>query len=90
VPGGQRDRFLQPYYRISRTEELLFHSSGSSIVLTKLSGPSSRPTTSEEIWYAVTSGCVARTRPQRQSIFFYITYINSVRTSEETQYICVL
>jgi hypothetical protein len=30
------------------------------------------------------------TRPQRWSTFFYITYINSVRTSQETQYISVL
>jgi hypothetical protein len=27
------------------------------------------------------------TRPQRWSTFFYITYINSARTSLETQYI---
>jgi hypothetical protein len=30
------------------------------------------------------------TRPQRRSTFFYITYINSVRTSHETQYISVV
>jgi hypothetical protein len=30
------------------------------------------------------------TRPQRRSTFFYITYINSIRTSQETQYISVL
>jgi hypothetical protein len=30
------------------------------------------------------------TRPQRRSTFFYITYINLVRTSEETQFISVL
>jgi hypothetical protein len=30
------------------------------------------------------------TRPQRQSTFFYVTYINSVRTSQETQYISVV
>jgi hypothetical protein len=30
------------------------------------------------------------TRPQRRSSFFYITYINSVRTSQESQYISVL
>jgi hypothetical protein len=41
----------------------------------------------------LTSESVARTlttRPQRRSTFFYITYINSVRTSQETQYISVL
>jgi hypothetical protein len=30
------------------------------------------------------------TRPQRQSTFFHITYINSVHTSQEIQYISVL
>jgi hypothetical protein len=30
------------------------------------------------------------TRPQRRSTFFYITYIHSVRTSQEAQYISVL
>jgi hypothetical protein len=30
------------------------------------------------------------TRPQRRSTFFYITYINSVRTSQESQYISVV
>jgi hypothetical protein len=30
------------------------------------------------------------TGPQRRSTFFYITYINSVRTSQESQYISVL
>jgi hypothetical protein len=29
-------------------------------------------------------------RPQRQSTFLYITYINSVRTSQESQYISVV
>jgi hypothetical protein len=30
------------------------------------------------------------TRPQRRSTFFYIAYINSVRASQEPQYISVL
>jgi hypothetical protein len=30
------------------------------------------------------------TRPQRRSTFFSITYINSVRTAQEAQYISVL
>jgi hypothetical protein len=30
------------------------------------------------------------TRPQRRSTFFYITYINSVHTSQETKYISVV
>jgi hypothetical protein len=41
---------LRPYYRFSRPEQLLFISSSSSIVLTRLSGPRSRPTNSHEIW----------------------------------------
>jgi hypothetical protein len=38
-----------PYSRLSRPEPLLFLSSSSSIVLMRLSGPHSRPTT-QEIW----------------------------------------
>jgi hypothetical protein len=34
----------------STPEPLLFHSSSSSIVLTRLSGPRSRPPTSQKIW----------------------------------------
>jgi hypothetical protein len=50
VSRGQRDESLRPYSRISRPESLLFLSSSSSTVLTKLSGPRSRPTTSQKIW----------------------------------------
>jgi hypothetical protein len=32
-------------------EPLLFHSSSYSVILTRLSGPRSRPTTSQKIWY---------------------------------------
>jgi hypothetical protein len=39
VSRGQRDGSLRPYSRLSRPEQLLFHSSSSSIVLTRLSGP---------------------------------------------------
>jgi hypothetical protein len=41
---------LRPYSRFSRPEPLLFLPSSSSIVLTRLSGPRSRPTTSQKIW----------------------------------------
>jgi hypothetical protein len=41
---------LWPYSRISRLEPLLFLSSSSSTVLTRLSGPRSRPATSLKIW----------------------------------------
>jgi hypothetical protein len=46
---GQCDGPLQPYSRFSRPEPLLFLSSSSSIVLTRLGGPRSRPTTSQKI-----------------------------------------
>jgi hypothetical protein len=49
VPRGQRDRSLQPYFEISRLELLLSLPSSSSIVLTRLSGPRSRPNTSQKI-----------------------------------------
>jgi hypothetical protein len=39
---GHCDGFLQPYSRIHRPEPLLFISSSSSIVLTRLSGPYSK------------------------------------------------
>jgi hypothetical protein len=48
--GCQRNGSLRPYSQISRSEPLLFLSSSSSIVLTRLSGPRSRPTTSQKIW----------------------------------------
>jgi hypothetical protein len=49
-PLDQRDGSLLPYSQISRPEPLLFLSSSSSLVLTRLSGPRSRPTTSQKIW----------------------------------------
>jgi hypothetical protein len=62
VPRGQRDESLRLYSRVSRLEPLLFLPSSSSVVLTRLSGPRSRPTT----FFVVpemepgTSGSVAR------------------------------
>jgi hypothetical protein len=50
VPLGQRDRNLRPYSRLSTLEPLLYLPSSSSIVLTRLSGPRSRPTTSQKDW----------------------------------------
>jgi hypothetical protein len=41
---------LRPCSRFSRPEPLLFLPSSSSVVLTRLSGPRSRPTTSQRIW----------------------------------------
>jgi hypothetical protein len=43
IPTAVNLDFLDP-------EPLLFHSSSSSVILTRLSGPSSRPTTSQKIW----------------------------------------
>jgi hypothetical protein len=50
VSQGQRDGSLRPYSRLSTPERLLFLSGGSSIVLTRLSGPRYRSTTSQKIW----------------------------------------
>jgi hypothetical protein len=50
VSRGQRDWFLRPYSRLSGSEPLLFLSSSVSILLTRLSGTRSRPTTSQQIW----------------------------------------
>jgi hypothetical protein len=41
---------LRSHSRCSRLEPLLFFSSSSSVVLTRVSGPRTRPTTSQEIW----------------------------------------
>jgi hypothetical protein len=41
---------LRKYYRFPRPEPLLFLPSSSSVVLTRLSGARSRPTTSQKIW----------------------------------------
>jgi hypothetical protein len=46
---GQRNVFPWPYSRLSRPEPLIFLPSSSSIVLTRLSGPRSRSTTSQKI-----------------------------------------
>jgi hypothetical protein len=50
VLRGQRDGSLRPYSRISRPEPQYFLSSSSSVVLTRMSGPRCRPTTSQKIW----------------------------------------
>jgi hypothetical protein len=51
VSRGQRNGSPRSLIRFSWPEPLLFHSSSSSIILTRLSGPRSRPTTSQKIWW---------------------------------------
>jgi hypothetical protein len=73
VPRGQCDASLRPYFRLSRPEPLLCLSSSSSIVLKRLSGPLSRPTTSQKIWWESNPDLWIRsreltTRPQRRSL----------------------
>jgi hypothetical protein len=48
VPRGQCDGSLRPCSRLSRTKPLLFLPSSSSVVLTRLSGPRPRTTTSQK------------------------------------------
>jgi hypothetical protein len=50
VPRGQRDGSLRPYSRSSRPEPLIFLPSSSSVVLTRLNGPRSRPTICQKMW----------------------------------------
>jgi hypothetical protein len=50
VSHSQSGGFPRLYSRFSRPEPLLFLPSSSSIVLTTLSGPRSRLTTSQKIW----------------------------------------
>jgi hypothetical protein len=49
MPRDQRDGSLRPYSRLSRPEPLPFLSSSSSVVLARLSGLRSRPTTPQKI-----------------------------------------
>jgi hypothetical protein len=57
VPRGHCEWFIRPYSRLSRPEPLLFLSNRSSIVLMRLSGLCSRPTTSRKIWQRRESNC---------------------------------
>jgi hypothetical protein len=50
VPSGQPDGSLRPHSRLFRPEPLYFLLRSSSFVFTRLSGPRSRPTTSQNIW----------------------------------------
>jgi hypothetical protein len=50
VSRSQRNGSSRLYFRFSRPEPLLFLPSSSSIALTGLSGPHSRPTASQKIW----------------------------------------
>jgi hypothetical protein len=47
---GRRDESLLPYSRISIPEQQFSIPNSSSVVLATLSGPRSRPITSQEIW----------------------------------------
>jgi hypothetical protein len=49
-PRDQCDGSLRLYSRFSRPERILFLSSSSSVVLTRMSGPRSRPITCQKIW----------------------------------------
>jgi hypothetical protein len=69
ISRDQRGGYLLPYSRFSRPEPLSFLPSSSSIVLTRLSGPRSRHTTSQKSGSAGnrtrTSGSVARNSDHR-------------------------
>jgi hypothetical protein len=65
IPTEQPPFFDEISAKFSRPEPLLFLPSSSSVVLTRLSGPRSRPTTSQKIWWDAgnrtrSSGSVAR------------------------------
>jgi hypothetical protein len=52
LSGSQSDGSLRPYSRLSRQELLLFLPSSSQVLLTRLSGPRSRTTTTQKIWWS--------------------------------------
>jgi hypothetical protein len=76
VPGGQRDESLRPYSSLCRPEPLLFLPSSSSVILTRLSGPRSRPTTffscsaRESILGPPDLYCIMYYVPENDDIFF--------------------
>jgi hypothetical protein len=47
---SQRDESPTAVFSLSRPERILLHSCSSSVILTRLSGPRYRPTTSQKIW----------------------------------------
>jgi hypothetical protein len=53
VSRGQHDGSIVPYSQFSSPEPILFLQSNSSVVLTRLNGPGSRPTTSQKIWWGM-------------------------------------
>jgi hypothetical protein len=61
VSHCQHNGSLRPYSRISRQEPLLFLTSNSSVVLTRLSAPRSRSTISRKIWQSKDSNPGPRT-----------------------------
>jgi hypothetical protein len=86
VSRGQRNGSPRPYSRFSRPEELLFPSSSSSIVLTKLSGPRSRHTTSHKKLVEPgielgTSGSVARNSDHQTTEAVYFLLLNMHKVS---------
>jgi hypothetical protein len=97
VPRGQRDGSLRPYSRLSRPNPLLFLPSSSSVVLTTLSGPRSRPTTVFLFFLSRKSGSVGK--PTRASgsaeyktsakfiyqCFVTVTHLCTDGSSEEIQ-----
>jgi hypothetical protein len=50
VSRGQRNESPRPLISVFKTGAATFLSSSSSVILTRLSGPRSRPTTSQKIW----------------------------------------
>jgi hypothetical protein len=50
VSLGRRGGSARPLITVPRPESLLLLSSNSSFILTRLSGPRSRPTTTQKIW----------------------------------------
>jgi hypothetical protein len=75
---SQHDGSIRPYSRISRLESLLFLSSSSSIVLTRLSGPRSRPTIFQRIRYHRESNSDHKTT--EAATFTFTNSISVIRT----------
>jgi hypothetical protein len=98
VPSGQRNGSQRAYSPLSRPETLPFvskkllncsHEAEWTPFLTHYFSENLVVPGIEPGPLNLQPGTLA-TRAHRRSTFFYITYINSVRTSQETQYISVI
>jgi hypothetical protein len=95
VLRGQRSEFSRPFILVFYTVAATFHSSSSLVVLTRLSGPRSRPPICQKIWWGREWNPgpldlwpeTLTTRPQRRS---NVWYCKRISLSDNQSAICCL